>query len=35
MGVRINVNRSFCPEKLKEGRESRGLTIRELSERID
>ena len=33
-GVRINVNRSFCPEKLKEGRESRGLTIRELSERI-
>ncbi|EJV49188.1 hypothetical protein IEK_02898 [Bacillus toyonensis] len=34
MGVRINVNRSFCPDKLKEGRESRGLTIRELSEKI-
>ncbi|MEK3821350.1 XRE family transcriptional regulator [Cytobacillus sp. FSL W8-0315] len=31
MGVKTNLNQVFRPEKLKEARESRGLTIRELA----
>ncbi|MGE7609643.1 helix-turn-helix domain-containing protein [Peribacillus frigoritolerans] len=34
MGVRTNHNQVFLPEKLKEARESRGLTIRELAYEI-
>lgn len=34
MGVKTNLNKVFCPGKLKEARESRGLTIRELAEEI-
>lgn len=34
MGVKTNLKREFRPEKLKEARESRGFTIRELAEKI-
>ena len=34
MEVKTDLSREFCPEKLREARESRGLTIRELADKI-
>ncbi|MED1124956.1 helix-turn-helix transcriptional regulator [Bacillus atrophaeus] len=33
-GVKTNLNKVFCREKLKDARETRGLSIRELAEEI-
>lgn len=35
MGVKINSNKKFLPSRLKEARESRGLTMRELADLIN